>query len=53
MWCWRTNVNVKLSEKIINGKDLDRIGEKRKILNNNLLRKTNWFGNKLFSSWRH
>ena len=33
---------IKWSEKVTNEQDLDRIGEKRTLLNNILRRKANW-----------
>ena len=35
---------LKWSEKVTNGQVLDRIGEKRTLLNNILRRKANWIG---------
>ena len=35
---------IKWSEKVTNEQVLDRIGEKRTLLNNILLRKANWIG---------
>ena len=35
---------IKWSEKVTNEQVLDRIGEKRTLLNNILRRKTNWIG---------
>jgi hypothetical protein len=35
---------IKWSEKVTNEKFLDRIGEKRTLLNNILRRKANWIG---------
>ena len=35
---------IKCSEKVTNEQVLDRIGEKRALLNNILLRKANWIG---------
>ena len=40
MWCWRME-KIKLSEKVTNEQVLDRIGEKRTLLNNILRRKAN------------
>ena len=34
MWCWRRMENIKWSEKVTNEQVLDRIGEKRTLLNN-------------------
>ena len=44
MWCWRRMEKIKRSEKVTNEQVLDRIGEKRTLLNNILRRKTNWIG---------
>ena len=41
MWCWRRMEKIKWSEKVTNEQVLDRIGEKRALLNNILRRKTN------------
>ena len=38
MWCWRRLEKIKLSEKVTN-EVLGHKGEKRKLLNNILLRK--------------
>ena len=43
MCCWRRIENIKCSEKVTNEQLLDRIGEKRTLLNN-LRRKANWIG---------
>ena len=43
MWCWR-RMEKKWSEKVTNEQVLDRIGEKRTLLNNILRRKANWIG---------
>ena len=42
MWCWRRTEKIKWSKKVTNEQVLDRIGEKRTLLNNILSRKTNW-----------
>ena len=42
--CWRRMEKIKLSEKVTNEQVLDRIGEKRTLLNNILYRKANWIG---------
>ena len=34
MWCWRRMEKIKWSEKVTNEQVLDRIGEKRTLLNN-------------------
>ena len=44
MWCWRKMEKIKWSEKVTNEQVLDRIGEKRTLLNNILRRKANWIG---------
>ena len=36
--------NIKLSEKVTNEQVLERIGEKRTVLNNIIHRKANWIG---------
>ena len=42
MWCYRRMEKIKWSEKVTNEQVLDRIGEKRTLLNNILRRKSNW-----------
>ena len=37
IWCWRIMKKIKWSEKVTNEYILERIGEKRTILNNILL----------------
>ena len=44
MCCWRRTEKIKWSEKVTNEQMLDRIGEKRRLLNSILRRKANWFG---------
>ena len=44
MWCWRRMEKIKWSEEVTNEQVLDRIGEKRTLLNNILRRKANWIG---------
>ena len=44
MWCWKRMEKIKWSEKLTNEQVLDRIGEKRTLLNNILRRKANWIG---------
>jgi hypothetical protein len=44
MWCWRRMEKIIWSEKVTNEQVLDRIGEKRTLLNNILCRKANWIG---------
>jgi hypothetical protein len=39
MWCWRRIEKIKLSEKVTNKQVLERIGEKRAIIDNILRRK--------------
>ena len=41
MWCWRRMGKIKWPEKVTNGV-LERIGEKRTLLNNILHREANW-----------
>ena len=41
MWFWRRMEKVKWSEKVTNEQVLDRIGEKRTLLNNILRRRAN------------
>ena len=41
MWCWRRMEKIKWSEEVTNEQVLERIGEKRKLLNNILSRKAN------------
>ena len=42
MWCWRRTEKIKWSEKPTNEGFLERIEEKRILLNNILRRKANW-----------
>ena len=42
MWYWRSLEQIKWTEEVTNEQVLDRIGEKRTLLNNILLRKANW-----------
>ena len=44
MWYWRRMEKIKWSEKVTNEQVLERIGEKRTLLNNILRRKANWIG---------
>jgi hypothetical protein len=44
MWGWRRMEKIKWSEEVTNEQVLDRIGEKRTLLNNILRRKVNWIG---------
>jgi hypothetical protein len=44
MWCWRRVEKIKWSEKVTNELVLERIGEKRTLLNNILRRKANLIG---------
>ena len=44
MWCWRRMEKIKWPEKVTNEQVLERIGEKRTLLNNILRRKANWIG---------
>ena len=41
---WRRMEKIKWSEKVTYEQVLDRIGKKRTLLNNILLRKANWIG---------
>ena len=43
MLCWRRMKKIKWSEKVTN-KVLERIGEKRTLLNNTPCREANWIG---------
>ena len=43
MWCWRTE-RIKWSEKVTNEQVLERIGEKRTLLNNIVRRKASGIG---------
>ena len=42
MWCWKRMEKIKFSEKVTNEQVIERIGEKRTLLNNILRRKANW-----------
>ena len=42
MCCWRKMENIKWSEKITNEQVIDRIGERRTLINNILCRKVSW-----------
>ena len=53
MWCWRRMVKIKWSERVTNEEALDRIGEKRTLLNSILRRKANWFGHILRRNCLH
>ena len=44
MWCWRRMEKIKWSEKVTNEQVIDRIGEKRTLLNNIPRRKANSIG---------
>ena len=44
MWCWRRMEKIEWSEKVTNEQVLDRIREKRTLLNNILRRQANWIG---------
>ena len=44
MWCWRRMEKIKWSERVTNEQAIERIAEKRTLLNNTLLRKDNWVG---------
>ena len=41
MWCWRRMEKIKRSERVTNGKVLERIGKKRTLLNNILRKEVN------------
>ena len=41
---WKRMEKIKWSKKVTNEQALDRIGEKRTLLNNILHRKVNWIG---------
>ena len=47
MWCWRRMEKIKWSEKVTNEQVLERIGEKRTLLNDILRRKANWIDHTL------
>ena len=44
MWWWRRMEKIKWSEKVTNEQFLERIGQKRTLLNNILRKITNWIG---------
>ena len=44
MWYWKRMEEIKLSQKVTNEQVLERLGEKRALLNNILRRKANWIG---------
>ena len=44
MCCWRRMEKIQWPEKVTNEQVLDRIGEKRTLLNNILRKKANWIG---------
>jgi hypothetical protein len=44
MRCWRRMEKIKWSEKVTNEQVLERIGEKRTVVNDILLRKVNYIG---------
>jgi hypothetical protein len=44
IWCWRRMEKIKLSEQVTNEQVLDRIGDKRTLLNNILRRTANFIG---------
>jgi hypothetical protein len=44
MWRWRRMEKIQWSEKVTNDQVLERVGEKRTLLNNFLRRKANWIG---------
>ena len=47
MFYWRIMEKIKWSEKVTNEQVIDRIGEKRTLLNNIGRRKVNWIGHNL------
>ena len=47
MFYWRIMEKIKWSEKVTNEQVIDRIGEKRTLLNNIARRKVNWIGHNL------
>ena len=49
MWCWRRIEKLKWSDKVTNEQVLERIGDKRTLLNNILCRKANWIGHSLIT----
>ena len=51
MWCYRRIEKRKWSEEVTNEQVLDRIAEKRILLNNILRRKVNWIGHILRRNW--
>jgi hypothetical protein len=44
IWCWRRVEKIKRPEKVTNEQVLDRIGDKRRLINNIPYRKANWIG---------
>jgi hypothetical protein len=42
LWYWRRIEKIQRSEKVTNEQVLERLGEKRTLLNNILRRKANW-----------
>ena len=53
MWCWRRKVKIKWPGKVTNEQALDRIGEKRTLINIILCRKSNWNGHILKRNFLH
>ena len=44
IWCWRRAEKIKWPEKVTNEQVLERVGEKRILINDTLHRKSNWIG---------
>ena len=44
MWCWMTIEKIKWPKNVTSEQVLERIGEKRMLLNNIVRRKANWIG---------
>ena len=53
LWRWRRLEKIKWSEKVTKEQFLERIGEKRTLLNNNLRKKANWIGHILRRNCLH
>jgi hypothetical protein len=47
MLYWKRMEKIKCSENVINEQVLERVGEKRTLLNNIVLRKAHWNGHSL------
>ena len=52
MWCWKRMENIKWPEKVTNEQVLDRIGDKKTLLNTILRRKANFIGRIQRCHWR-